>query len=120
MAASTGVSARRNGRRAGFGNVRPIASEHSEQLERQHDGCRDHDPFERYVIAPVFWKGRIGTAHRAISHVVPSLESLMTTPIAASWSRIRSDSLKSLRARAASRAAIEAFTSSLLTATVSG
>src|SRR5947209_6767641 len=100
MAASTGVSARRNGRRAGFGNVRPIASKHSEQLERQHDGSRDHDPFERDVIAPVLRKGRVGTAHRAISHVVigcpvtGSLLSFSTTPIAASSSRIRSDSLK--------------------------
>src|SRR5205085_10133627 len=34
--------------------------------------------------------------YRAISQVVPSLESLITTPIAASSSRMRSDSLKSL------------------------
>ena len=35
-------------------------------------------------------------AHRAISQVVPSLVSLSTTPILASSSRMRSDSLKFL------------------------
>src|SRR6185437_15445988 len=44
--------------------------------------------------------------HRATSHVVPSLESLSTTPIAASSSRMRSDSLKFFAFRAASRAKI--------------
>src|SRR6266566_8089189 len=43
---------------------------------------------------------------RATSQVVPSLESLIAIPIAASSSRIRSDSLKSFRARAAVRAEI--------------
>src|SRR5665213_2407821 len=49
-------------------------------------------------------------AHRAISQVVPSLESFSTTPIAASSSRMRSDSAKSLRARAAVRVPIKAVT----------
>src|SRR4051794_2035654 len=50
---------------------------------------------------------RIGArAHRAASQVVPSLESLSTTPMAASSSRMRSDSLKFLALRAALRAAI--------------
>src|SRR6266851_4721579 len=53
------------------------------------------------------WKRRVGLRHRAISQVVPSLESLMTTPIAASSSRMRSDSLKSFRARAAVRSEIK-------------
>src|SRR6202012_3024461 len=48
-------------------------------------------------------RGGGGAAHRAPSPVVPSLESLIAIPIAASSSRIRSDSLKSLRARAAVR-----------------
>src|SRR5205085_1720693 len=48
--------------------------------------------------------------YRAISQVVPSLESLITTPIAASSSRMRSDSLKSFRARAAVRSEIKRST----------
>ena len=63
-----------------------------------------HAPPNRMYSASV-WKG-VWSAHRAISQVVPSLESLMTTPIAASSSRMRSDSLKSFRARAAVRSAI--------------
>src|ERR1700704_5784583 len=110
IAASTGVSSARNGRRAGLGSACPIASKHSEQFQRKHHRCRDDDPLDYDVIAPVSWKRRVGAAHRAISHVVPSLESLMTTPIAASSSRIRSDSLKSLRARAAARSEINAST----------
>src|SRR5690606_3361754 len=47
-------------------------------------------------------------AHRAISQVVPSFESLSTTPMAASSSRMRSDSLKSFALRAAARASISA------------
>src|SRR4051812_19079689 len=103
IAASTGVSSRRNGRSAGLGSVCPIASKYSEEFQGQHGGSGDHGPLHCDVIAPVLWKRRARTAHRATSHVVPSFESFMTTPIAASWSRIRSDSLKSFRARAAAR-----------------
>src|ERR1700726_5009698 len=106
IAASTGVSSARNGRRAGLGSACPMGSKYSEQFWGQHDRGRDHDPFQNDVIAPVFRKRRVGLAHRAISQVVPSLESLITTPIAASSSRMRSDSLKSLRARAAARSEI--------------
>src|SRR5882757_6202270 len=79
----------------------------SEQLDQEFQGKQDrgndHRPFDEDVIAPVLWKRRVGFGHRAISQVVPSLESLITTPIAASSSRMRSDSLKSLRARGAVR-----------------
>src|SRR6185437_797576 len=51
--------------------------------------------------------------HRAISQVVPSLESFSTTPMAASSSRIRSDSLKFFALRAALRASTRLSTSSL-------
>src|SRR6266704_298563 len=110
IVASIGVSAGKNGRSAGFGNACPIASKHSEQSEDQHDRGNDHGPFDKDVVAPVFRERRIGTAHRAISQVVTgfpsaSLPSLMTTPMAASSSRIRSDSLKSFRARATARSA---------------
>src|SRR5665811_863543 len=44
--------------------------------------------------------------HRAISQVVPSLESFNTTPMAASSSRIRSASVKFFALRAAMRASI--------------
>src|SRR5665647_3557481 len=84
IAASTGVSAGKNGRKPGLGSACPIASKHSEQFQCQHDGGRDHGPFEHDVIAPVLGKRRVGLGHRAISQVVPSLESLITTPIAAS------------------------------------
>src|SRR5262249_33455748 len=47
--------------------------------------------------------------HRAISQVVPSLESLSTTPMAASSSRIRSDSAKFFDARARARASTSAW-----------
>src|SRR3954471_1194585 len=80
-----------------------MALDHSEQFQGKHDGGNDDGPFDEDVVAPVFRERRVGFGHRAISHVVPSLESLMTTPIAASSSRIRSDSLKSFRARAAAR-----------------
>src|SRR6266705_3277359 len=110
IAASTGISSARNGRRAGLGSACAIASKYSKQPQRQHDGCDDHRPFDEDVIAPVFWERRLGISHRAISQVVPSLESLMTTPIAASSSRMRSDSLKSLRARAAARSEISRST----------
>src|SRR5450756_3140654 len=110
IAASTGASAARYGRKPGLGSVCPMASKHSEQLQCQHHGGGDHRPFDDDVIAPVLRKRRVGLAHRAISQVVPSLESLITTPIAASWSRIRSDSPKSLRARAAVRSAIRLST----------
>src|SRR3981081_3176715 len=106
IAASTGVSSARNGRIAGLGRACPIASKHSEQFQRQHDGCHDDGPLDHDVVAPVLWKRRLWAAHRAISQVVPSLESLMTTPIAESSSRMRSDSPKSLRARAAVRSEI--------------
>src|ERR1700704_5815982 len=108
IAASTGVSSARNGRIAGLGSACPIASKHSEQFQRQHDGRHDDGPLDHDVVAPVLWKRRRGTAHRAISQVVTglpsaSLPSFSTTPIAASSSRIRSDSLKSFRARASLR-----------------
>src|SRR5713101_2650075 len=106
IAASTGVSSARNGRKAGFGSACAIASKYSEHSQRKHDGCDDDRPFDEDVIAPVFWERRLGISHRATSQVVPSLESLMTTPIAASSSRMRSDSLKSFRARAAARSEI--------------
>src|SRR6266571_9293242 len=107
IAASTGVSSARNGRTAGLDSACAIASKYPKQSQRQHDG-RDNDrPFDEDVIAPVLWERRIRLLHRAISQVVPSLESLMTTPIAASSSRMRSDSLKSFRARAAVRAEIK-------------
>src|SRR3974377_2028734 len=48
--------------------------------------------------------------HRAISQVVPSFESFSTTPMAASSSRIRSDSLKFLALRAAVRASMRLMT----------
>src|SRR5438874_11061009 len=104
IVARTGVSAGKNGRSAGFGNACPIASKHSTQSEDQHDRGNDHGPFDEDVVAPVFRERRIGLVHHATSQVVTgfpaaSLPSLMTTPIAASWSRIRSDSLKSFRAR---------------------
>src|SRR6266581_5793704 len=83
-----------------------MALEHSEQFQGKDDGANDDGPFDEDVVAPVFRERRVGAGHRAISQVVPSLESLMTTPIAASSSRMRSDSLKSLRARAAVRAEI--------------
>src|SRR5712672_1467610 len=85
----------------------------SEQLDQEFQGKQDrgndHRPFDEDVIAPVLWKRRIGFGHRAISQVVtglpsPSLPSLRVTPIAANSSRMRSDSLKSLRARALARA----------------
>src|SRR3954451_24334178 len=97
-----------------------MALERSEQFQGEHDGGDDHGPFDEDVVAPVFRERSVGAGHSAISQVVPSLESLMTTPIAASSSRMRSDSLKSLRARAAVRAAIDAFTSSLFTAAALG
>src|SRR5213596_3098912 len=79
----------------------------SEQLDQEFQGkqdrSHDHRPFDEDVVAPVLWKRRVGFGHRAISQVVPSLESLIATPIAASSSRMRSDSLKSFRARAAVR-----------------
>src|ERR1700682_2286498 len=107
IAASTGVSAGRNGRSAGLGKACPIASKYSEWFWGEHDCGRDDRPFDGDVIAPLPGKRRAGPGHRAISQVVPSLESLMTTPIAASSSRIRSDSLKSFLARAAVRAALK-------------
>ncbi len=55
--------------------------------------------------------------HRATSHVVPSLESLMAMPMAASSSRMRSDSLKSLRARAAVRSSMRLLTAAASTTT---
>src|SRR3954447_14041359 len=107
IAASTGVSAARYGRSAALGKACPIASKHPEQFCDEQDRSRDHRPFDEDVVAPVFWERRIGLAHRATSQVVPSLESLMTTPMAASSSRIRSDSLKFFRARAAVRSEIK-------------
>src|SRR3954454_6846766 len=84
--------------------MRARSREHApDHPERQQDRADDHRPFDEDVIAPMFRKRRVRFGHRAISQVVPSLESLMTTPIAASSSRMRSDSLKSFRARAAAR-----------------
>jgi hypothetical protein len=56
-------------------------------------------------------------AKRSVSqrHVVPPLPSSSTTPMAVSWSRMRSDSAQSLPARAARRAAISASTSAAST-----
>src|SRR3954469_4358244 len=93
IAANIGTSAGKNGRKPGLGNACPIASKHSEQSQGQHDRGNDQRPFDEDVIAPVFWKRRIGFRHHAISHVVrgfpsPSLPSLMATPIAASSSRM--------------------------------
>src|SRR5258708_26056619 len=88
-----------------------MASEQFDQeFQGKQDRGNDHRPFDEDVVAPVLWKRRIGFGHRAISQVVPSLESLITTPIAASSSRIRSDSLKSFRARAAVRSEIKTST----------
>src|SRR5438093_8933587 len=111
IAASIGTSAGKNGRKPGLGNACPIASKHSKQSQGQQDRGSDQRPFDEDVIAPVFWERRIGFRHRAISQVVTgfpsaSLLSFRTMPMAASSSRIRSDSLKSLRARAAVRDAI--------------
>src|SRR6266545_2608398 len=120
IAASTGVSAARNGRSAGLGSDCPIASKYSEQSEDQQDRGDNHGPFDEDVVAPVLWERRIGLVHHAISQVVTgfpsaSLPSLMTTPMAASSSRIRSDSLKSFRARAAARSTIRRSTCSAST-----
>src|SRR6476661_3229089 len=106
IAASVGVSSVRNGRRAYFGNDCAIASKHSEQFQNEQDRGNDHRPFDEDVIAPVSRERRVGFCHYAIAQVVtglPSapLPSFSTTPIAASSSRMRSDSLKSFRARAA-------------------
>src|SRR5450631_3622408 len=87
-----------------------MALDHSEQFQGKDDGANDDGPFDEDVVAPVFRERRVGLCHRAISQVVPSLESLMTTPIAASSSRMRSDSAKSFRARAAVRSAIKPST----------
>src|SRR4051812_21436913 len=87
-----------------------MALDHSEQFQGKHGGGNDDGPFDEDVVAPVFRERRVGTGHRAISQVVPSLESLMTIPIAVSSSRMRSDSLKSLRARAAVRDSMRALT----------
>src|SRR5712671_4918980 len=72
IAASTGVSAARNGRKAGLGKACPIASKCSEQFWCQHYGCRYDGPFDRDIIAPVSWKRRVGFRHRAISPFFPS------------------------------------------------
>src|SRR5258705_5737231 len=103
IAASMGVSEGSSGRSAGLGNACPIASKNSEQSQCEHDRRNDQRPFDEDVIAPVSWERRVGFRHHAISQVVTglpsaSLPSLMATPIAASSSRIRSDSLKSFRA----------------------
>src|SRR2546429_454738 len=108
IAASIGTSAARYGRKPGLGNACPIASNHSEQSQGEQDRGSDQRPFDENVISPVFRERRIGSGHHAISHVVTgfpsaSLPSLMATPMAASSSRMRSDSLKSFRARAAER-----------------
>src|SRR6266436_2865996 len=125
IAASRGVSSARSGRKAGLGSTCAISSKYSEHSQRKHNGCDDDRPFDEDVIAPVFWERRVGISHRAISQVVTglpsaSLPSFNTTPMAASSSRIRSDSLKSLRARAAFRLAMDASTTSLFTKTTLG
>src|SRR4051812_50152496 len=108
IAASIGMSAGKNGRKPGLGKACPIASKYSEQSQGQHGRGNDQRPFDEDVIAPMFRERGIGLVHHATSHVVTgfpaaSLPSLMATPIAASSSRMRSDSLKSFRARAAAR-----------------
>src|SRR5213592_3713712 len=99
IAASIGTSAGKNGRKPGLGKACPIASKHSKQSQSEHDRGSDQRPLDEDVIAPVFWERGIGLVHHAISQVVTgfpsaSLPSLMATPMAASSSRIRSDSLK--------------------------
>src|SRR4029450_13465235 len=106
IAANIGTSAGKNGRKPGLGNACPIASKYSEQPQGESDRGNEQRPFEEDVVAPVLWERRIGFRHQAISRVVTgfpsaSLPSLMATPIAASSSRMRSDSLKSFRARGA-------------------
>src|SRR5512140_1606054 len=81
----------------------PWSSPYPVELERQCRRGAEQQDLERDVIEPVPRKRRVGAFHRAISQVVPALESLIATPIAASRSRMRSDSLKSLRLRAAVR-----------------
>src|SRR3954454_15291243 len=103
IAASRGVSSARNGRSAGLGSACPMLLKHSKNSEGDRDRGCDHRPLDEDVIAPVLGEWRVGLAHRAISQVVTglpsaSLPSFNTTPIAASSSRMRSDSLKSFRA----------------------
>ena len=92
---------------AGFGQCLSHRRYHNPySFGRQRNRAGDQRDLERDIIEPVFRKRRIGLRHHAISHVVTglpsaSLPSLMATPIAASSSRMRSDSLKSFRARAA-------------------
>jgi len=103
IAASTGVSAARKGRKAGFGSACPITRSRPNRgfrhwpansrvpscagLElahpprrRQQDFLIDGLPGQARQLTPISEK-----VHRAISQVVPSLESLMTTPIAAKF-----------------------------------
>src|SRR5689334_15525545 len=77
-------------------------------LDRRGEDRREHGRVRRQERPQR--RGRGGRTHRATSHVVPSLESLIATPMAASSSRMRSDSVKSFRARAAVRSAISALT----------
>src|SRR5689334_23234010 len=93
IAASTGTSAGRSGRKAGLGIACPIASKYSEQPQREQRRGDDQRPLDEEIIAPVLREWRIGLVHHAISHVVtgfPSapLPSLIATPIAASSSRM--------------------------------
>src|ERR1700693_1303941 len=75
--------------------------------QRQRDAAgNDHD-LEHDVIEPVTGKRGVGTFHRFTLHVVvPFLRSSSSMPWAASSSRTRSASLKSLALRAALRAEI--------------
>src|SRR6476646_5221797 len=99
IAASMGVSEGSIGRSAGLGRACPISSSpHAVELQDQRHRAGKQQDLQRDIIEPVSWERRIGFGHHAISHVVTglpsaSLPSLMATPIAASWSRMRSDSL---------------------------
>src|SRR5215472_15222818 len=104
MVASIGVSEARYGRRAGLGRDIPMTSKPSDLFALFPCGRGWRRAQARRRV-----RDRDAARHRAISQVVPSLESLIAMPIAASWSRIRSDSLKSFRARAAARSAIKAL-----------
>src|SRR6185312_2319494 len=77
---------------------------------QRRDGFAEDLRERRGVVCEEWPQRELRGAHRAISQVVPSLESLSTTPIAASSSRMRSDSLKSFALRAAALASINCST----------
>src|SRR6266568_7214330 len=93
----------------------PSRSPHAVQSENQRNGAGNQQDLQRDIIQPMLRERRVGLFHHATSQVVTglpsaSLPSFSTTPIATSSSRMRSDSAKSLRARAAARAAINVST----------